>query len=204
MKRAAAFGIAGPIGFLVLSFVMAGLRPELIRALGWASWPSSMALGGLPGVPQTVAFLWLGLCYVVFSLGALRPGLGSAIAWVGMLAVAMGDLLLASTTDAPGLGPTWHGTAHLFGVLLATVATLVVAGGVTLVTRDRAAWRPWRYVAPVPFVAAFVGLVGGFDLGWAKVVYVIGVTLPAVAIGWLLRRDADAGVARSLSGARSG
>ncbi len=191
MRRAAAAGIAGPVGFLTVSFSMALARPDVIRSAGWAGWPSSMALGGWPGLPQTLAFLWLGACYTMFALGALRPALGSPVAWVGMLAVAAGDVLLAFPTDAPNAGLSWHGTVHVIGVVLATVATLVAAGAVTLATRDRAQWRTWRVVAPVPFVAAFIGLVGAFDVGWAKVVYVIGVTLPVAMIGWLLRRDTD-------------
>jgi len=190
LRSAAAAGIAGPVGFLVMSFVLAALRPELIETQGWGSWPSSMALGGWRGIPQILTFLWLGACYCVFALGALRPALRSRTAWAGFLAVAIGDVLLAFPTDPPGADQSWHGTLHLMGVLLATVATLVAVVGVTSATRERASWRPWRFVAPVPFAAALIGLTGGFDLGWAKVVYVIGVTLPAAVAGWLLRRDA--------------
>ena len=194
VQRAAVFGMVGPIGFLVVSFVLAAFRPDVIHAEGWASWPSSMALGGWPGVPQTLAFLWLAGSYPVFGSRALRPALGAApgslAAWGGFLAIATGDLFLSFTTDAAGAGVSWHGSLHLIGVLLVTVATLIAAGGLTLATRDRASWRPWRLVAWIPFAAALVGLVAGFDRGWAKVVYVLGITLPVAVIGALVRRDA--------------
>jgi hypothetical protein len=194
VRRAALAGIVGPIGFLVVSFVMAASRSGVIRAEGWASWPSSMALGGWPGVPQTLAFLWLAATYTVFGLRALHPTLGTApgsrAAWGGFLAIAVGDLFLSFTTDAAGAGVSWHGTLHLAGVLLVTIATLVAAGGLTLATRDRASWRPWRCVAWIPFAAALVGLVAGFDQGWAKVVYVLGITLPVAVAGVLVRRSA--------------
>jgi hypothetical protein len=192
VRRAAVTGIVGPIGFLVVSFVMAASRSDVIHAEGWASWPSSMALGGWPGVPQTLAFLWLAGSYPVFGLRALRPALGSApgslAAWGGFLAIAIGDLCLSFTTDAAGAGVSWHGTLHLVGVLLVTIATLVAAGGLTLATRDRASWRPWRLVAWIPFAAALVGLVAGFDQGWAKVVYVLGITLPVAVAGTVVIR----------------
>ena len=187
-------GIVGPIGFLAVSFVLAVLRSDVIHAEGWASWPSSMALGGWPGIPQTLAFLWLAGSYPVFGLRALRPALGSApgslAAWGGFLAIATGDLFLSFTTDAAGAGVSWHGTLHLVGVLLVTVAMLIAAGGLTIATRDRALWRPWRFVAWIPFAAALIGLAAGFDRGWAKVLYVLGITLPVVVIGALVRRDA--------------
>jgi hypothetical protein len=198
--------------FLVVSFVLSALRSDVIRAQGWASWPSSMALGGWPGVPQTLAFLWLAGCYTVFGLGALRPELGrepgSLAGWGGFLAIAIGDLFLSFTTDAAGAGVSWHGRLHLVGVLLVTIATLIAAGGLTLATRERASWRSWRLVAWIPFAAALVGLVAGFDRGWAKVVYVVGITLPVAVAGTLVGRDATrnpGGIAGgSSSAARSG
>lgn len=194
VRRAAVAGVVGPMGFLAVSFVLAALRSDVIHAEGWASWPSSMALGGWPGVPQTLAFLWLAGSYPVFGLRALRPALGTApgslAAWGGFLAIATGDLFLSFTTDAAGAGVSWHGTLHLVGVLLVTIATLIATGGLTLATRDRASWRPWRLVAWVPFAAALVGLAAGFDRGWAKVVYVLGITLPVAVVGTLIRRDA--------------
>jgi hypothetical protein len=206
ITRAAVAGIVGPIGFLSVSFGLAILRSDVISRQGWASWPSSMALGGWPGVPQTLAFLWLAGVYVVFALRALRPALGERIgsrpAWCGFLAIAFGDMLLASTTDAPGADLSWHGTVHLLGVILVTIATLAAAGGLTLSTRDRATWRPWRAVAWVPFAAAMVGLVAGFDQGWAKVTYVVGITLPVIVVGVLIRREAagDAAVGAASTG----
>lgn len=185
----------GPVGFLVVAFLLAALRHDVIEAQGWASWPSSMALGGAVGIPMICTFLWLTACYTVLSLRALRPALGHPAAWVGFLAIAAGDGLLAFPTDQPGVQPTWHGTLHLAGVVVVTLATLVAAAGVTRATRDRAAWRPWRFVAPVPFAAAALGAIGGFDTGWVKVVYVVGITLPVAVIGRSLlreRREANA------------
>jgi hypothetical protein len=187
-------GAMGPVGFLAVSFAMALLRPEVIRAQGWASWPSSMAVGDAAGIGQILAFLWLAGCYVVFALGALRPALGDRLATGGFLAIAAGDVLLAFTTDGPGAGRTWHGVLHLVGVTVATVATLVATAGVTRATRDHADWRWWRRVAWVPFAAAALGLFSVVDQGWAKVVYVFGITLPAAVIAWFVYRDADRAV----------
>ncbi len=66
-------GATGPIGFLLVSSVLAIVRHDVIERQGWVSWPSSMALGGAPGVPMIATFLWLGGCYIVFALGALKP-----------------------------------------------------------------------------------------------------------------------------------
>lgn len=204
IRVAAVAGIVGPIGFLAVSFVLAGLRSDVIHSEGWASWPSSMALGGWAGVPQTLAFLWLAGSYPVFGLRALRPALGtergSRAAWGGFLAIATGDLFLSFTTDAAEAGVSWHGTMHLVGVLLVTIATLIATGGLTLATRDRASWRPWRFVAWAPFAAALVGLMAGFDQGWAKVVYVLGITLPVAVAGTLVRRDAVGSSSATMSG----
>lgn len=191
IRRNAMAGAMGPVGFLVISFAMALLRPEVIHAQGWASWPSSMAVGDPAGVGQIMAFLWLAGCYTVFALGALRPALGDPLATGAFLAIAAGDVLLAFTTDGPGAARSWHGILHLAGVTIATVATLVAAVGVSRATRDRADWRPWRLVAWVPFAAAAIGVMGVADVGWAKVVYVIGITLPATVVAWLVYRDAD-------------
>jgi hypothetical protein len=191
IRRNAMAGGIGPVGFLAVSFAMALLRPEVIRAQGWASWPSSMAVGDPAGVGQILAFLWLAGCYTVFALGALRPALGDPIATGGFLAIAAGDVLLAFTTDGPGAARTWHGVLHLAGVTIATVATLVAAVGVTRATRDRPDWGPWRVVVWVPFAAAAIGVLGVADVGWAKVVYVIGITVPAAVVAWLVYRDAD-------------
>jgi hypothetical protein len=189
LRRAAVAGIAGPVGFLAMAFLLAVLRHDVIVAQGWASWPSSMALGGAVGIPMICTFLWLTACYTVLSLGALRPGLRSRAAWVGFLMIAAGDLLLAFPTDEPDVHPTWHGRAHLLGVVVVTLATLVAAAGVTRATRGRPEWRPWRLIAPVPFAAAALGAIGGFDTGWVKVVYVVGITLPVTVIGRSLRRE---------------
>ena len=54
VRRAAVAGVIGPIGFLLVAFALAALRLDVIHAEGWASWPSSMALGGWPGAPQTL------------------------------------------------------------------------------------------------------------------------------------------------------
>jgi hypothetical protein len=35
-----------------------------------------------------------------------------------------------------------------------------------------------------------IGLLGGFDQGWAKVAYVLGITLPIPMIAMLVRREA--------------
>jgi hypothetical protein len=183
-------GLAGPIGFLAVSFSMAALRTGLIEEIGWVSWPSSMALGGVAALPQILAFLWLGIvCYPAFAVGALRPRLGN-VAAAGMLAVAAGDVLLAFPTDGPGVDPTWHGTIHLTGVLVATVATIVTGIGVTVATWHDPEWCPWRIGGmPMLVAATAVGAARGFDAGWAKVVYVLGITLPVALVARLLERE---------------
>ena len=65
-----------------------------------------MALGGAAGIPMIAAFCWLAACYTVFAMGALRPALVHRAAWTGFLGIALGDLLLAFPTDAPGRGTT--------------------------------------------------------------------------------------------------
>ena len=187
-RKAIWAGIVGPLGFLAASFAMAALRPDLISAKGWTSWPSSMATGGIAGVPQIAAFLWLGSCYVVFSLFALRPLIPSRAAWGGFLAVAFGDLLLAFPTDgAAATGTSWHGALHACGIIIATSATLVAVVGVTAATRHDPRWRAWRWVGvPMGSLAVVIGAAFGLDEGWAKLVYVLGVTLPAPLMAALL------------------
>jgi hypothetical protein len=185
-------GAAGPVGFLVAAFVLAGVRDDVIASQGWVSWPSSMALGGSAGLPMIAAFLWLGGCYAVFALGALRPVGLSPIAVAGYLVTAIGDLLLAFPTDAAGEATSWHGWLHLVGVIVATVGTLIVAAALLVATRGRVAWRPLLPAVAVILAAAFVGLVGGFDQAWAKVVYVVGITAPAAVVPWCLIRDLEA------------
>jgi hypothetical protein len=188
---AAAAGVAGPVGFLLIAFGQALVRPEVIQAHGWASWPSSMALGHLVGIPQTLAFLWLAGCYASFAIWALRPALHAVVATAGFLGCAVGDVLLAFPTDARGAGVSWHGTMHLAGVIVATVATLVATAGVTMATWRDPRWHVWRLVAPVPVIAAGIGLVAGFDVGPAKVIYVVGITAPAAVAAWLVGRIAS-------------
>lgn len=182
-------GVVGPLGFLLICFSMAALRSDLIRAQGWSSWPSSMALGGLPGVPQEAAFLLLAVCYPIFAARALRPGLASRATWMGFIAVATGDVLLTFPTDYSGAGTSWHGAVHYTGVLVVTVATLTAAAGVTVATRRQPAWRAWRLLgAPAVLVAAIVGLIAGGS-GWGKLVYVLGITMPVPLIAMLLARQ---------------
>jgi hypothetical protein len=181
----------GPVGFLAISFGAAALRIDLIRAQGWKSWPSDMALGGAAGLPQIAAFLLLATSYPVFSLGALRPVLRAPLAWVGFLAIAAGDVLLAFKTDAPGASTSWHGTLHLTGVIVVTIATIAAATGVTAATWRDPRWRSWRYAgAPVVFAGVLIGAIAGFDDGWAKVVYVVAITAPIPLLAVLVRREA--------------
>lgn len=192
VRRAALAGVVGPSVFLVVSFAMAAVRSDVIARQGWASWPSSMALDGVVGLPEIAAFLVLAACYPVFALGALRPTLDDGMAWVGFLGVAAGDALLAFPTDAPDASLSWHGSLHLAGVILVTVATLVAGLGVTLATRSDPNWRPWRLAGlPAVVLGAAIGIVGGFDVGWAKVAFVLGITLPVPLIGVLVRRDTE-------------
>ena len=79
---------------------------------------------------------------------------------------------------------------HLAGVTLVTVATLVATAGVTRATRSRADWRAWRFVAWVPFAAGALGVVSVAEMGWAKVTYVVGISVPAAVADWLIYRDA--------------
>jgi hypothetical protein len=189
IRTTALAGIVGPVAFLVVAFASALLRPDVIRTQGWVSWPSSMALGGRPGIPQIAAFLVLAASYPMFALGAVRPALRDGMAWGGFLGIAVGDALLAAPTDGVGREPTWLGAAHLVGVFIATGASLVAAAGVTRATLGDPAWRVWRQVgAPAIAIATVVGAVAGFTTGWAKVVYVLGITLPVPLVAFLLRR----------------
>lgn len=190
-RSAAVAGIVGPVGFLAISFGAAALRTDVIRAQGWKSWPSDMALGGAAGLPQIAAFLLLAGSYPAFSLGALRPVLRVPLAWVGFLAIAAGDVLLAFRTDGAGESTSWHGTLHLAGVIVVTIATVTAATGVTIATWRDPRWRSWRFLgAPTVFAGVVIGAIAGFDEGWAKVIYVVGITVPIPLLAVLVRRDA--------------
>jgi len=191
IRRTAIAGVVGPTGFLAASFAMAALRADVIAASGWASWPSSMATGGAAGIPQTLAFLFLGACYVIFALGALRPGLRSVAAWGGFLGIAVSDALLAFPTDVGDADLSWHGALHAAGIVIVTASTIVGAIGVTIATRRAPHWRSWRLVgAPVILAGVLGGALWGFDDGWAKVLFVVGITAPVPLIAILLRKDA--------------
>ena len=181
-------GAAGPIGFLVVSSLLALVRHDVIERQGWVSWPSSMALGGAPGVPMIATFLWLGGCYLVFAVGALRPAAVSGLAVAGYIVTAGGDALLAFPTDAPGEPTSWHGALHVAGVLVANAGTIVVSAGLLRATGGHGSWRALRPTAAVIFAATAVGVGGGFDVAWAKTVYVVGITLPAAGVPWCLHR----------------
>jgi hypothetical protein len=176
-----------------MCLALAVVRHDVIVSQGWASWPSSMALGGAPGVPMIATFLWLGGCYALFALGALRPAAISSLAVGGYLVTAAGDVLLAFPTDAPGSTTSWHGGLHLAGVMVATIGTLLVATGLLRATGGRGAWRPMRPAVAVLVVATVVGIAAGFEAGWAKVLYVVGITLPAAVVPWCLHRHLGAG-----------
>ncbi len=105
-------GAAGPIGFLLVSSVLAVVRHDVIERQGWVSWPSSMALGGAPGVPMIATFLWLGGVLRGVRAGCPQAG-GRLDRWrsAGYLVTATGDVLLAFPTDAPGEPTSWHGAS---------------------------------------------------------------------------------------------
>jgi hypothetical protein len=182
-------GAAGPVGFLLVAFLLAWARIDIIDRQGWVSWPSSMALGGAAGVPMIAAFLWLGGSYAVFALGALRPAAVSGLAVAGYLVTAAGDLMLAAPTDPPSATTSWHGAVHLLGVLVATGGTLVVALGLLRATAGDPDWRALRPAVATLVLAAAVGLAAGFDHAWAKMLYVVGITLPAAVVPWCLHRS---------------
>jgi hypothetical protein len=50
-------GAAGPVGFVAVCLTLAVMRHDVIVRQGWVSWPSSMALGGAPGLPMIATFL---------------------------------------------------------------------------------------------------------------------------------------------------
>ncbi len=182
-------GAAGPIGFVVVCLALGVIRSDVVERQGWVSWPSGMALGGAAGIPMIATFLWLGGCYLVFAFGALKPAAISSIAVAGYVVTASGDVLLAFPTDAPGASTSWHGTFHAIGVVVATAGTLIVAWGLLRATGGRGAWRPLRPAVAVLVGATAVGIAWGFDEGWAKVIYVVGITLPAAVVPWCLERD---------------
>jgi Protein of unknown function (DUF998) len=185
-------GALGPIGFLIVSFAMAAARPELIQAHGWKSWPSIMATGGPPAsLPQTAAFLWIASCYAVFALGAVRPVLRAPVVTVSFLVIAAGDGLLAFPTDVHQATPSWHGTLHLVGVVLATAATTVAAVASLILLRGRPGWTAWRWGTAVIFLGTAAGLAGGFVNGPAKILYVVAITAPVPVLAWSVRRHAD-------------
>ena len=152
-----------------------------------------MALGGAPGVPMIATFLWLGGCYAVFALGALRPAAISSLAVGGYLVTAAGDVLLAFPTDAPGSTTSWHGVLHLAGVMVATIGTLLVATGLLRATGGRGVWRPMRPAVAVLVVATVVGIARRLRDRLGEGVYVVGITLPAAVVPWCLRRHLGAG-----------
>jgi hypothetical protein len=115
------------------------------------------------------------------------------LAWAGFLGIALGDALLAAPTDAPGQPVTWHGSTHLAGVLVATAASVIAAVGVTRATLGDPSWKLWRWAgAPAVVLATVIGAVAGFESGWAKVLYVLGITLPVPLVAILIRRDSTA------------
>jgi hypothetical protein len=182
-------GTAGPCLFLLIAFTMAFLRRDVIQAAGWASWPSSMAIGGWSGTPQILAFLTLACCYPVFAWWSLRPIVGHGAA-VAFTAIALGELFLACPTDARDQAVSWHGVMHLIGVFIVTIATAVAAAHITVATRHRPEWRPWRYVgAPSVAIGVAVGAFAGFHTGWAKVFFVLAITLPIPLLARLVAQD---------------
>jgi hypothetical protein len=185
-----ALGTAGPCLFLLIAFTMALVRHDVIQAEGWASWPSSMAIGGWSGTPQIVAFLILACCYPVFAWWALRPSVGQGA--MAFTAIAVGELFLAFPTDARGQTVSWHGVMHLTGVLIVTVATGIAAVSITIATGQRPAWGPWRYVgAPSVAAGVVVGAIAGFHAGWAKVFFVLAITVPIPLLARLVARDGE-------------
>lgn len=189
VRVGAAAGVAGPCLFLSIAFAMAVARADVIRAQGWASWPSSMAIGGWVGSAQIAAFLILAACYPVFAWWALRPTLGRGA--VAFTVLALGELFLAFPTDARGQGASWHGIMHLIGVFVVTGATAVASVQITRVAWKLPGWRSWRWVgAPSVAVGVVVGVVGGFHTGWAKVFFVLAITLPIPLLAGVVAREA--------------
>jgi hypothetical protein len=192
-KIGVALGTVGPILFLLTAFAMSVLRHDVIRVEGWASWPSSMAIGGWPGVPQIIAFLTLAVCYPCFAWWALRPAIGRG--FIAFTVIAAGELLLAFPTDARGHGRSWHGLLHLSGVLVVSAATLVAAVSITRVTMALPAWRSWRWIAlPSVIAGVAVGAIAGFHTAWAKVFFVLAITVPIPLLARLTARQGPDGV----------
>lgn len=188
-KVGTAAGTTGPSLFLVISFTMAVLRHDVIRVEGWASWPSSMSIGGWPGIPQILAFLLLACCYPMFAWWALRPRIGRG--FLMFTVIALGELCLAFPTDARGQGVSWHGVVHLTGVLVVTAATAGAALVLTSATMDLQGWRLWRYLGiPSVIAGVVVGALAGFHAGWAKVFFVLAITLPIPLLVRLVAREA--------------
>ena len=149
-----------------------------------------MALGGPPeALVQIGAFLWLVGCYMVFALGSLRPAFGWGPAAIGYLAIAVGDVLLAFPTDRAGRQPHLARRAAPGRGGVGTVATLVAVTGVTLSTRSDPRWRPWRRWPGSRSSLRSIGMAAGFDRGWAKVSYVVGITMPGAIAGLLMARQ---------------
>jgi hypothetical protein len=93
------------------------------------------------------------------------------------------------------LGQRRHAGADLDDDARAAWGNLAAPGstGVTFATRRAADWRVWRRLgAPIAFGAVAIGAAFGLDQGWAKIVFVVGITLPVPLIGALLRRKRGA------------
>jgi hypothetical protein len=181
-------GTVGPCLFLFIAFVMAVARHDVLRVQGWTSWPSSMAIGGWPGTPQILAFLTLVLCYPIFAWWALRPAVGRG--FVAFTVIAVGELFLSFPTDASGQSVSWHGALHLTGVLVVTAATAVAALAITYATRTLPSWHLWRAVgAPSVAAGVVIGAIAGFHTGWAKVFFVLAITLPIPLLAQLVARE---------------
>jgi hypothetical protein len=181
-------GAVGPSLFLLTAFTMALVRHDLIRVEGWASWPSSMAIGGWVGAPQILAFLTLAVCYPLFAWWALRPAVGRGI--LAFTTIAVGELLLAFPTDARGQGHSWHGALHLTGVVVVTAATAVATVVISRGVWRRPGWQVWRIVG-MPSVAAgvVVGALAGFHSAWAKVFFVLAITVPIPMLALHVARE---------------
>jgi len=149
-----------------------------------------MGIGGWPGAPQIFAFLLLAGSYPVFAWWALRPAIGHG--FLPFTVIAAGELCLAFPTDARGAGVSWHGVIHLIGVLVVTASTAVAAGVITHATWSRQGWRSWRLLG-VPSVVAgvVIGAAAGFHTGWAKVFFVLAITLPIPLLARLVAREAS-------------
>ena len=181
-------GTAAPCVFLAIAFTMSVVRHDVIEVEGWASWPSSMAIGGWPGIPQIFAFLLLAVSYALFAWWALLFALGRG--FIAFTVIALGELFLAFPTDARGADVSWHGVLHLTGVLVVTASTSVAAAVITHATWRRPAWRPWRTLGTPSVVAGVAtGGIAGFHSGWAKIFFVLAITLPIPLLARLVARE---------------